>query len=289
MAENNCMTPQGFNENSRLRASDADRDAAASVVNNALAEGRLTAEEHSDRLDAIYAAKTQAELVPLLEDLPGSGAPVPRPAGGEVANVGRSGRIIAIFSGHSRRGGWHAEPVMDVTAVFGGVDLDFREAVLPGQEVVLRATAILGGIDVIVPPEMRVVDGGGLAILGGRDIAGTSVESSGPDAPVLRIEGTCVLGAIDVKRKSRRRKGSKTGNRLRAGAPGDFGAGAIMDQFRGHHHDVHRLIREQRRQVNEQIRQQRRELRRNWGGGADWAGGPDWAGDDDWTGGDDDE
>ena len=52
------MTPQGFNENSRLRASDADRDRAASVINNALAEGRLTAEEHSDRLDAIYAAKT---------------------------------------------------------------------------------------------------------------------------------------------------------------------------------------------------------------------------------------
>ena len=65
MADNNCMDPQGFNANSRLRASDADRDTAAGVGNNALAEGRLTAEEHSDRLDAIYAAKTQAELVPL--------------------------------------------------------------------------------------------------------------------------------------------------------------------------------------------------------------------------------
>ena len=43
MPDNSCITPQGFNENSRLRASDADRDAAASVVNNAMAEGRLTA------------------------------------------------------------------------------------------------------------------------------------------------------------------------------------------------------------------------------------------------------
>ena len=62
------MDPQGFNEISRLRASDADRDRAASVINNAMAEGRLTAEEHSDRLDAIYAAKTHADIVPLLDD-----------------------------------------------------------------------------------------------------------------------------------------------------------------------------------------------------------------------------
>jgi hypothetical protein len=74
MAENICMHPQGFNENSRLRASDADRDAAATVINNALAEGRLTAEEHSDRLDAIYSAKAQADLLPLLEDLPAASA-----------------------------------------------------------------------------------------------------------------------------------------------------------------------------------------------------------------------
>lgn len=278
------MTPQGFNENSRLRASDADRDAAASVINSALAEGRLTAEEHSDRLDAIYSAKTQAELVPLLEDLPGGGtavAPASAPAGREVASSARGGRIVAIFGGASRKGGWHAEPVMEVLAVFGGVDLDFREAILPGQEVVLRATAILGGVDVIVPPEMRVVDGGGVAILGGRDIAGTSVESSGPDAPVLRIEGTCVLGGIDVKRKARKRKGTRSGNRLGAAARGEIGIGGIMDQVREHRHDVHRQIRDQQRALHdqmrdqqrvlhEQLRQQRRDMRRGWAGDQDW-------------------
>jgi uncharacterized protein DUF1707 len=269
MADNNCMTPQGFNGNSRLRASDADRDVAASVINDALAEGRLTAEEHSDRLDAIYSAKTQAELVPLLEDLPGANPAVsPVPPAGEPARPRRGGRIVAIFSGASRRGGWHAEPVIEVLSVFGGVDLDFREAVLPGREVVVRATAVLGGVDIIVPPEMRVVDGGGVAILGGRDIAGSSVESSGPDAPVLRIEGSCVLGGIDVRRKPR--KGDKRAPRLGAGATDDFGVGAIMDQVMGHHHEVHRMVREQRRELHEQIRRQRREMRRGWAGGHDW-------------------
>jgi Domain of unknown function (DUF1707) len=55
------MGPQGFNTNSRLRASGADRDRAASVRNEALAEGRLTPEEHSERLDPSYAAKTQPQ------------------------------------------------------------------------------------------------------------------------------------------------------------------------------------------------------------------------------------
>jgi Domain of unknown function (DUF1707) len=207
MPDNICMDPLDFNENSRLRASDADRDTAASVVSNAMAEGRLTAEEHSDRLDAIYSARTQADLLPLLEDLPATrtAAVAQRaPAAGQLTRTGRAGRIVAIFGGASRKGGWHAEPEMNVLAIFGGVELDFREAVLSGNEVALRATAILGGVEVTVPPEMRVIDEGGIAILGGREIAGASADTADPNPPVLRIMGTCVLGGIEVKRKARR-------------------------------------------------------------------------------------
>jgi Domain of unknown function (DUF1707)/Cell wall-active antibiotics response 4TMS YvqF len=217
MADNSWMDPQDFNEISRLRASDADRDGAAGVINNALAEGRLTAEEHSDRLDAIYAAKTHAELVPLLEDLPQprGAMQVHRPEQGRDVDLPgdprRGGRIIAIFGGASRKGAWHAEPVINVLTVFGGAELDFRDAILPGKEVVLRATTVLGGVEITVPPEMRVVDNG-IAILGGREIAGNADESASPEAPVLRIEGICVLGGLEVKRKSR-----KSANALKGG------------------------------------------------------------------------
>jgi hypothetical protein len=211
MPDNSWVDPQDFNVNSRLRASDADRDTAAAVVNNAMAEGRLTPVEHSERLDAIFAAKTHAELVPLLDDLP---APrgvrqemaSPRPAGADLdleygARSGR--RLIAIFGGVSRKGTWHPEPVTRVLAVFGGVELDFRDAVLPGREIVLDATAVLGGVEITVPPEMRVIDNG-TAILGGREITGNSDEALSPDAPVLRIEGICVLGGVEVKHKARK-------------------------------------------------------------------------------------
>ncbi|HWG01115.1 MAG TPA: DUF1707 domain-containing protein [Trebonia sp.] len=54
----------------RLRASDADRERAATLLREHHAVGRLTAEEFHERLEAAYAAKTQGELDALLADLP---------------------------------------------------------------------------------------------------------------------------------------------------------------------------------------------------------------------------
>jgi hypothetical protein len=203
MTDNSPMDPQGFNTNSRLRASDADRDRAASVLNEALAQGRLTAEEHSERLDALYAAKTHADIVPVIDDLPGTSAAAALAPRSSTAPEAAPGRLlVAVFGGVSRKGRWHPEPVTRVLAVFGGAEFDLREADLPGREITINAVAVFGGISITVPPEMRVVDTGS-AVLGGREISGESAESSRPDAPVLRITGTCVFGGVEVKRKAR--------------------------------------------------------------------------------------
>jgi Domain of unknown function (DUF1707) len=207
MPDNGRMDSQGFSENSRLRASDADRDQAATVLNTALAEGRLTAEEHSERLDALYAAKTHADIVPLLDDLPGHGTGL-SPAPAALAPAGPVNRIRAILSEATRKGAWHVEPVLEIVTVLGGAELDFREAVLADREVSLRVTCVLSGVVIIVPPEMRVIDSGS-AVLGGRDITGESDESAEPDAPLLRISGTCVLGGIEVNRKPRENGGGR--------------------------------------------------------------------------------
>jgi hypothetical protein len=198
------MDPQPFNSNSRLRASDADRDRAASVLNEALAEGRLTAEEHSERLDSIYTAKTHADLVPLLEDLPvrPDAALAPAPSGS-----GRSaGRLaFALFGGATRKGAWHVPENSKAVIIFGGADIDLREAVLPAREITITAVCVFGGIDITVPPEMRVVDSG-IAVFGGRDAPGDSPESARADAPVLHLKGACFFGGIGVERKNRKPK-----------------------------------------------------------------------------------
>jgi len=66
-----------------MRVSDVDRDAAAGVLNAAFAEGRLTVDEHGQRVEAAYAARTWQQLHELTADLPapaGAAEPV-SPAG----------------------------------------------------------------------------------------------------------------------------------------------------------------------------------------------------------------
>jgi len=54
----------------RIRASDDDRDRAASLLREHHAVGRLTPEEFSERLDKVYEAKTIGDLDELMADLP---------------------------------------------------------------------------------------------------------------------------------------------------------------------------------------------------------------------------
>jgi hypothetical protein len=55
---------------SGLRASDADRERVADALRRHHLDGRLDTDELQARLEACYAARTDAELTPLLADLP---------------------------------------------------------------------------------------------------------------------------------------------------------------------------------------------------------------------------
>jgi hypothetical protein len=61
----------------RLRASDADREAAVRTLIDAIARGLLTLQEGDERVAAAYAARFRDELPRLTADLPP--APVPAP------------------------------------------------------------------------------------------------------------------------------------------------------------------------------------------------------------------
>jgi hypothetical protein len=199
---------------SRLRASDTDRDQAADQLREALAEGRLTPEEHAERIELVYSAKTYAELEPVLEDLPGAPtagqSPTVQAQRDLPAPAHEPASIVAIFGGAERKGRWLVEPHTNVFTLFGGAELDFREAVLSQREVTINITCIFGGVDIKVPPGVRVVDSG-MAIFGGRSIAGGDPED--PNAPVIRLTGFTLFGGVDVKR--RRPKGEQEDFRQR--------------------------------------------------------------------------
>ncbi len=89
--------------NPETRLSDADRDRAAAELVEHYAEGRLDAEEHAERLDAIWTARVAADLEPIFADLPrhGAGAAVPwPPVSGVAAGALRAGRRTADRAQH---------------------------------------------------------------------------------------------------------------------------------------------------------------------------------------------
>jgi hypothetical protein len=196
-----------------LRASDADRDRVAEQLRQAAGDGRLSITELQERLDALYAAKTYGELEPVVADLPDAGraasALANKPSSADVtARVGGtpvSRTAKAVFGGLTRRGQWVVPSHYQVKAVFGGAELDLREARLESPEVTIEVKAVFGGVEILVPDDVvTIVDG--TAVFGGFDDQ-VSTTQPAAGAPVVRIGGKAVFGGVSV----RRRTGKSTG------------------------------------------------------------------------------
>lgn len=196
-----------------MRASDADREQVAEVLRAAAGDGRLTLAELQDRLEALYAARTYGELEPVVSDLPASTLPsakgsahsqassvTARPASPDrVGGKPTTWVAKAVFGGIARRGQWVVPSELWVKAVFGGAELDLREARLETDDVVMHVTAVFGGVSIILPDDViAVVEGTGM--FGGFDDQAATRQPP-PGSPVVRITGKAVFGGVSVQRK----------------------------------------------------------------------------------------
>lgn len=194
----------------------------------------LGTEEFERRLELAYKATSPAELAVLTADLPalaeGAAAPAPRvrTAAADALDVRERQAVVAVMGGVRRRGHWTPARQILATAVMGGVELDFREARFgPGiTEVVVFA--LMGGVEIIVPPDLPV-ESGGIGLMGGFDSAGQGPTPTDPDAPRLRIQGVAIMGGVEVH----------------ARLPGETGR------------DARRRVREERRARTEERRRPR--------------------------------
>ena len=196
-----------------LRASDADRDHIAKLLGDALAEGRLDAEEHAERIEGVYAAKTLGELRPFVADLPvhfappstgaaPSGTPASVRIGGDVGVPGAPDRVMAVFGEQKRRGRWLVRNGLDVKAVLGSVELDLTEAVLEQRELHVSVSSILGEVKLIVPEGVLVVDEG-TSILGERNMELQATAPYTADTPIVHVHGFTLLGNVEARRPKR--------------------------------------------------------------------------------------
>ncbi|MFJ7588817.1 DUF1707 domain-containing protein [Streptomyces sp. NPDC097617] len=185
-----------------LRASDADRDRIAQILGDALAEGRLTAEEHSDRLDTLYAVKTVGELELLVRDLPAPGGVHASQAyaSPSTALAGPPETIVAVCSSSARKGRWRPGPHTRAVSVMGDINIDLTEAVFEQQVTEINVTCILGNVEVLVP-ENVTLRGYGSGVLGNFEVRGEGRGESDPQAPVVIVRGFALLGNIEARPK----------------------------------------------------------------------------------------
>ncbi|TXR95701.1 DUF1707 and DUF2154 domain-containing protein [Streptomyces sp. col6] len=194
-----------------MRASDAERERVAEILREAVAEGRLEMEEFDQRLDSAYKARTHGELEPLVRDLPAAGSPSASPAvqgrSGSAARwserIGKpatSGGAFAFWGGFRRRGNWTVGRVFTAFAMWGGGEIDLREADFEDRETVIRCITIMGGIQVTVPPDLNV-EVRGIGIMGGFGENARDESVPAPDAPRVRITGFALMGGVGVEHK----------------------------------------------------------------------------------------
>lgn len=229
-----------------MRATDDERRRVADELSEALGRGQIDLAEFEERTNRVWAARTRDELTAPLADLVpepraiidgtvNDGAtgdlapyrsavpPAHRPPG-EVAGTssrdvaavakahvtgetGGSMFSVAVMFGADQSGDWVCPPTHYSVAMMGGVEVDLRRARFESHETEIVAITIMGGIEVIVPEDMRLtVQGTGL--MGGFGssrskevvIAGHELP---PDAPSVRVTGVAIMGGVDVRRAPR--------------------------------------------------------------------------------------
>jgi predicted membrane protein len=103
-----------------------------------------------------------------------------------INEVAIFGPLDKVISSKDFRGG-------KLTAVFGGGDVDLREAQTTATEIELEITAVFGGIDIRFPKHWRV-ESNGVAILGGY-----SNKTQGDGSVTVRVKGTAAFGGVELR------------------------------------------------------------------------------------------
>jgi hypothetical protein len=182
-----------------LRIADSDREQTIAVLREHCVAGRLTLDELSGRIRAVYDARTQADLDTITQDLPAL-TPMAASASYARAALRKATRwTVACLSSETRKGRWRLDDQTAAVAFMGSCTLDLRQVALDAPEVTITAISVLGSIEIIVPEGVEV-DLGGFSLMGSKDCR-TNDALVHPGAPLVRVQGYSLMGSIMVRSK----------------------------------------------------------------------------------------
>ena len=104
-------------------------------------------------------------------------------------------RYTAILGGGNYKNNNENLKGVAAEAILGGLEIDLRDAKIT-EDIVLELTAVLGGIDIFIPDNVRVEIISGVPVLGGFE---HKINRNAISGPKVRIKYTAVLGGIEIK------------------------------------------------------------------------------------------
>ena len=190
---------------SRLPPSDDERERAAAFLSARFADDVLSLDAFEERVAAVYRVSTIGELNALTTDLapaspaPPAGAPSRGVRGAAVADsVPARDRRFAILANLEHHSMAVAPRELALSAVFGNVEIDLRDARFGAGTTEIHVRAVFGHIAVTLPAGTRVEQ---LAsgILGSIECPPSPWSRARRDAPHVRLTGHALLGAVEIR------------------------------------------------------------------------------------------
>jgi hypothetical protein len=178
-----------------LRASHQDRDRVVEILRVAAGDGRLSADELDERLEAALTARTYRELAALTADLP------PSAAAGRDAVAAQPKDLVRIDckgSNTSRVGKWVVPKAMEISAVGGTVKLDFTQALITQAELQISASVRGGNLVLVTRPGIEV-DAEDIRLIGGGVRAWPAAGWARPVELRVAVSGTAHGGHVVVR------------------------------------------------------------------------------------------
>lgn len=108
---------------------------------------------------------------------------------------GKENEYCATFSGQDVKFAGEKFEGADLTAVFGGIKCDLRNAIIE-SDTVINTSSIFGGIDIYVPENVKVKIKSS-SIFGG--VSDDRKYTEKENAHIIYVNATCLFGGVDIK------------------------------------------------------------------------------------------
>ena len=189
-----------------LRCADHDRELVAQVLNNAYAEGRITFEEHADRIARAYDARTFGDLNALTTDLvprerPRAAVPRPEPVVPVATSPGYLPAGSDFTGGNAFMSSYKPGPVgvvapeVTLNAWLGDVKIDLVGATFASRVTTVNVGGLMCDLRIRVPEGVDVNISGINTVMSDAKVDGLRPR---PDGMILNLQGTVVMGDVKV-------------------------------------------------------------------------------------------